>query len=114
MFQGISDIFKLLKNAGPLQEQVEEVKNRISRLRVTGEAGAGMVTVTVTGEGKIVDAKIDPNLLNEDEFKMLEDLFIAAANNALEKSKEAVSHEMKSITGLANLPDFNELFKGQK
>ena len=111
MFKNISDIFKLLKNYGPLQEQMEEVKQRIARLHITGEAGAGMVKVTVSGEGRVTDCRIDKALIDGDDLKLMEDLIISAVNDALEKSRAAVSYEMQRISGLENLPNFEEMFK---
>jgi DNA-binding YbaB/EbfC family protein len=110
MFQNLTDIFKMLKNAGPLQEQMLEVKERISRLRIHGEAGAGMVKVTVSGDGELVNCKVDPQLVGPEDYTMLEDLFIAATNDALKNAREAAAHEMKSHMGLSGMPGMDQFF----
>jgi DNA-binding YbaB/EbfC family protein len=114
MFKNISDLINLIKNAGPFKEQMEGIKERIARLRVSGDAGAGMVQIVVSGDGKILDCNIDEKLFEPDDFKMLEDLIISATNDALEKARQAVNHEMQNMMGLSNMPNFDQFFKGQQ
>ncbi len=93
-----------------MKEQMEAIRQRVARLQVTGEAGAGMVKVTMGGEGQVTDIKIDPELLAKDQKDMLEELLISAANDAMRKTKEAVAHELKSVTGGLNIPGLDKLF----
>lgn len=110
-FRNISDIFKMVRNMGPMKQQMEEIQAKVARLRITGEAGAGMVKVTVSGDGRVEDCKIDAHLLDPSEFGMLEDLFIAATNDALTKSKEAVAHEMQALMKAQGMPDMDEVMR---
>ncbi len=100
------------KNFGGLKEQMDSVRARVARLTVTGEAGAGMVRVVCNGEGEVVDVKIDRNLLGPAENDMLEELVLAAVNDALKKTREAVAHEMRSMTGGLNIPGLDKIIGG--
>ncbi|MBI3396067.1 MAG: YbaB/EbfC family nucleoid-associated protein [Spirochaetia bacterium] len=104
------DFSELFKNIGGMKEQVEMMRQRVARLQVTGEAGAGMVKVTQSGEGHVTDIKIDPELLAKDQKDMLEELLISATNDAMKKTKEAVAHELKSVAGGLNIPGLEKLF----
>ena len=100
----------ILKNLGGLKGQMEQLRERLSKMSVTGEAGAGMVTATVNGEGRLKDIKIDPALLKAEEKDMLEELIISAVNEASKKAKEAVSHEMRSIAGGLPMAGMEKIF----
>ena len=102
-----ADIFK---QVGAVKEQMEAVKERLGRLRVTGEAGAGMVRVTVDGESQVHNIEIDPALLSPDEKDMLEELIISALNDATARAREAAAHEMRSIAGGMNIPGLEKMF----
>lgn len=103
---------EMLKNLGGMKEHMEQMKAKISRLNVEGEAGAGMVKVKASGEGDITDVKIDPQLLSSGEKDMLEELVISATNDALKKAREAAAREMKSLAGGLNIPGLDKLFGG--
>lgn len=103
---------ELFKNFSGMQSQIEEVKKRLSRLRVTGEAGAGMVRVTANGEGDVTGINIEKDLLTPEGLDMVEELIISATNDAIKKAREAAAHEMKSALGSMNLPGLDKLFGG--
>ena len=106
------DFSDIMKNFGNMKGRVDEIKQRVAKMHITGEAGAGMVKATVTGEGNVVDIKIDRNMLGPDDNDMLEELLMSAVNDALTKSREAMAHEMKSLTGGLNIPGLDKLFGG--
>jgi DNA-binding YbaB/EbfC family protein len=89
-----------------MQEEVEKIQNKLDNMTVEGPAGGGIVTVAATGKRKIIKLKIDPEVINPDDIEMLEDLLVAAVNQALEKSQELEQQEMKKVAGglLGNLP----------
>jgi DNA-binding YbaB/EbfC family protein len=73
-------------------------------VEVEGASGGGMVRVTVTGKGEARRIKIDPSLLSADEGEVLEDLLVAAINDARAKSEALMAAEMQSLTAGLNLP----------
>jgi len=98
---------KLIKQASKLQENLVKAQNELGKLTVDGIAGGGMVAVTANGKQEITSIKIDPEVINKDETEMLEDLVLAAVNQALEKAGEIASEHMNKSAGglLGNLPD---------
>lgn len=107
-----SNFTEIFKNIGAIKEQAEQIRTRMSRMRITGEAGAGMVRVTVSGEGTLTDIKIDPGLLNRESAEMVEELILSATNDAIKKSREAMAHEMKNLTGGIPIPGLEKFFGG--
>ena len=101
----------LFKNMGAIKEQMEAVQKRIQKLTITGESGAGLIKITLNGEGTVQNIKVDESLLDKANKDMLEELLISAMNDASRKVKDAVGHEMKSAVGL-NIPGLDKLFGG--
>ncbi|AVQ13648.1 Nucleoid-associated protein [Leptospira santarosai] len=112
MFDKIKNLSELLSNMGTLREKMEEVKKRIASIRVVGDAGAGMVTVTATGEGQVTNVFINKKLFDSDDNKMLEDLIMAATNDALKKAKEATAYEFQSVSGGLDFSEISKMFGG--
>ncbi|EMJ98123.1 YbaB/EbfC family nucleoid-associated protein [Leptospira alstonii] len=112
MFDKIKNFSELLSNMGVLRERMEEIKKRIAAIRVVGDAGAGMVTVTATGEGHITNVFINKQLFDADDNKMLEDLVMAATNDALKKAKEVSTHEFQSASGGLDFTEISKMFGG--
>ena len=116
MFGKFGDIASLLRNAPEIMRQAQEMQGRaaemqerLGKLQVEGSAGGGMVTVTATGQQKIVAVVIDPSLISDGDKEMLEDLLVAAVNQALEKAKAVASEEMSKLTGDMNIPGMQEM-----
>ena len=108
MFKGLSNLATLLKEAQQLQGRAEEMQQKLGQLRVEGRAGGDMVTVQADGLQRIVAIKIHSSLLQSSDGEMLEDLLVAAANQALDKSRELGAEELSKITqmqlpGLADM-----------
>ncbi|MBE7413084.1 MAG: YbaB/EbfC family nucleoid-associated protein [Leptospiraceae bacterium] len=113
MSEGNLKFTEIFAKVSEMKKQMEEVQGRVSKLRITSTAGAGMVNVTISGDGVIKNIEINKGLFEGEDVKMLEDLILSAVNDAYKKSKEATEHELKSITGgLGNLPDFLKPFGG--
>jgi DNA-binding YbaB/EbfC family protein len=100
-----------MKNIGQMMQKVQEMQARMGELQqklaemeVSGAAGGGMVNATVSGKGELRGLKIDPSLINPAEKEMLEDLIVAAVNDAKGKADAAAQSEMGKITGGLPLP----------
>ena len=94
----------LMKEAQKLQEKMLEMQEQVAQKKVDATAGGGMVTVEVNGKQEIVSVKIDPEVINKDDAQMLEDLVLAACNEALRKSRELVQQELGKLTGGMKIP----------
>jgi len=94
----------LMKEAQRLQQQMAALQEEVGQKKVQATAGGGMVTVEANGKQEIVSIKIDPEVINKDEAQMLEDLVLAACNEALRKSRELVQQELGKLTGGMKIP----------
>lgn len=94
----------LMKEAQKLQQQMEQLQAEAANKKVEATAGGGMVTVEANGKQEIVSIKIDREVINPEDAQMLEDLVLAATNEALRKSKEMVQSEMGKITAGLKIP----------
>lgn len=94
----------LLKQAQAMQAQMAKVQEQAASKTVTGTAGGGSVTVTANGAMELVRIVIDPEVINSGETDMVQDLILAATNDALRKAREMMANEMKSLTGGLNIP----------
>ena len=94
----------MMKQAQKLQEQMMALQEEVGKKKVEATAGGGMVTVEANGKQEIVSIKIDPEVVSKDDVQMLEDLVLAACNEALRKSRELVQQEMGKITGGLKIP----------
>ena len=90
---------KIMKQAQKMQAQMAKVQEDLAGEKVEGSAGGGMVTVTANGQGDVVAVRIDPEVMKDDDVEMLEDLVLAAVNEALRRSKELAAERMGRITG---------------
>ena len=94
----------MMKEAQKLQAQMEKMQEEIGKRTVEATAGGGMVTVQANGKQELLAIKIDPEVINKDDAQMLEDLVIAACNEALRKSRELVQQELGKLTGGLKIP----------
>ena len=94
----------MMKEAQKLQEKMAAMQEEIAKRKVDATAGGGMVTVEVNGKQEILSIKIDPEVINKDDAQMLEDLVLAACNEALRKSRELVQQELGKLTGGMKIP----------
>ena len=100
----MKNLGNMLKQAQQMQSKVAEMQERLADATVEGAAGAGMVAVTLNGKGEMRGIKIDPSLLSGDEVEILEDLIVAAHNDAKAKVEAQAAEEMKELTGGLQLP----------
>ena len=94
----------MIKQAQEMQKKMKELQEGLANLEVEGSSGGGLVRITVTGKGEVKKIKIDPSLMKPEESEILEDLIVAAFNEAKKRSEEASAEEMKKLTGGLNLP----------
>jgi nucleoid-associated protein EbfC len=94
----------IMKEAQKLQAQMEQLQAEVAKKKVEATAGGGMVTVAASGRQEILSIKIEREVINPDDVQMLEDLIMAACNEALRKSREMVQAEMGKLTAGLNLP----------
>ena len=94
----------LMKQAQEMQAKMGEMQAKMADLEVEGSSGGGMVTVTLTGKSDMRRIKIDPSLLKPEDAEMLEDLIIAATNDARERLEARMKEEMSKVTGGLELP----------
>ncbi|MEJ5299585.1 MAG: YbaB/EbfC family nucleoid-associated protein [Thermodesulforhabdaceae bacterium] len=86
-----------------LQEKMAKVQEELEQRTVEGSAGGGMVTVVVNGKLEVIDLKIDPQVVNPEDVSMLEDLIIAAVNEALRRAQEIMAEELSKLAGGLNI-----------
>ena len=101
---------EMMKQAQALQGRMADMQAELERTMIEGRSGGGMVTVTLSGKGDMVGVKIDPSLLAPKEAEILEDLIVAAHNDAKVKVEEAMKEKMKGLTGGLPLPPGLKLF----
>ena len=89
----------LMKQAQKMQKQMEEARAQLDELEITATAGGGAVEVTVTGKREVTKVKLSEEVVDPEDIEMLEDLIVAATNEALRKVDEASQQSMSKITG---------------
>tara|TARA_B100000575_G_C22805108_1_gene474805 strand:- start:4 stop:327 length:324 start_codon:yes stop_codon:yes gene_type:complete len=94
----------MMKQAQQLQKKMAEAQEKLNEIEVEGLSGGGLVKVTASAKGNFKRISIDQSLIKEEEKEILEDLVIAAINDAKLKGEEAAQEEMKSLTGGLPLP----------
>jgi nucleoid-associated protein EbfC len=100
----MKNLGNMLKEAQKLQSRMAEMQAKLDTIEVAGAAGGGMVTVTLNGKGEMRKVKIDPSLVDPKEIEIIEDLVVAAFNDAKAKVEAHVQDEMSKLTGGMNLP----------
>jgi nucleoid-associated protein EbfC len=100
----MKNLGNMLKEAQKLQSRMAEMQAKLDTIEVAGAAGGGMVSVTLNGKGEMRKVKIDPSLVDPKEIEILEDLVVAAFNDAKAKVEAHVQDEMSKLTGGMNLP----------
>lgn len=100
----MKDLNELLRQARDLQSKMAEAQTKLEAIQISGSAGGGMVTVTLSGKGEMLKVTIAPELLKPEDSEILEDLIIAAHQDAKTKLEAKLSEEMAQITGGLPLP----------
>lgn len=100
----MKNLGQMLKQAQEMQSKMAEMQGALEQIEVTGQAGGGLVTVTVSGKGEVRKVKIDPKLADANEIEVLEDLIVAAAKDAKTKADAQMAEQMAKLTGGLSLP----------
>lgn len=99
MFPGISQLASLFLNAGALGEKLNVVQSKLRERKATGAAGAGLVTVEMNGLFEVLHCRIDPRLSTTADRELIEDMTVAATNEAMAKAKQIAAEVMQEVLG---------------
>lgn len=100
--QAVKNIMGLMGQFKEMQEKMAQMQEDLKSLEVTGESGGGLVQVTLSGKGEMRALRIDPSLIKPEEAEILEDLILAAHNDAKQKAEAALEEKTRDLT--AGLP----------
>ena len=100
----MKNLGQMMKQAQEMQGKIQELQERLNQMEIDGAAGGGMVRVTLTGKGEMRAIKIDPALADPQDIEVLEDLIVAAVNDAKAKVEQQAAEEMQKLTGGLKLP----------
>ena len=103
---GNIDINKLMQQAQQMQQDMAKAQEQLASETVEASAGGGLVTVKATGNGEITSIKIDPKAIDQDDPELLEDLVLAAINEALRSAQSLAQSKLGAMTGGLGLPGF--------
>jgi len=107
MIKGLGDMAgfgDMMKQAQDMQTRMGEMQNALADMEIDGTSGAGMITVTLNGKGEMKRVKIAPELFSSEDAEVVEDLIVAAHNDAKSKVESRAQEEMSKITGGLSLP----------
>ena len=104
------DIMKMMKQAQEMQGRMQKLQEELADLEIEGQSGAGLVKVKINGKFDARGLKIDPSLMKPEEAEILEDLIVAAFQDAKGKAEAAVQAKMQELTGGLKLPPGLKLF----
>ncbi|MFS0784115.1 YbaB/EbfC family nucleoid-associated protein [Bacillus sp. 1P06AnD] len=102
--RGMGNMQNMMKQMQKMQKKMADAQEELAEKRIEGSAGGGMVAVTISGNKEIVEVKIKPEVVDPDDIEMLEDLVLAATNDALKKIDELTAQTMGQFTKGLNLP----------
>ncbi|MBR1217394.1 YbaB/EbfC family nucleoid-associated protein [Bradyrhizobium sp. U87765 SZCCT0131] len=100
----MADFLGMMKQAAQLQSKMKAMQDELEQTEVEGIAGGGLVAVRMTAKMEVKAVKIDPSLIKPEDAEMIEDLVVAALNDARRKAENAVQEKMKALTGGLPLP----------
>ena len=102
--RGMGNMQNMMKQMQKMQRKMAEAQEELGEKRIEGTAGGGMVTVTVSGHKEVLEVKIKPEVVDPDDIEMLEDLVLAATNDALKKADDLTAQTMGQFTKGMHLP----------
>ncbi len=100
----MQNIGKMMKQAQQMQAKLQQMQEEMAALEIEGASGAGMVKAVVTGKGEVRSVKIDPKIVDPEDVEMLEDLVVAALNDAKGKADTRMQEETEKLMGGLGLP----------
>lgn len=101
---GGANMNNMMKQVKKMQEEMEKAQNDIEETEFESTSGGGVVSATVNGKKEIVAIKIDPDVIDPEDSEMLEDLIVAAINDAMKKANDYTENTMGKLTGGLNIP----------
>ncbi|MBK7140804.1 MAG: YbaB/EbfC family nucleoid-associated protein [bacterium] len=104
---GMGGLGDMMKQVQKMQAKMEELQAQLESATVEGSSGGGMVKVTTNGKNEILSLTIDPEVVNKDDVEMLQDLVVAAVNQARQKVQELQAEQMGNLTGGLKIPGLN-------
>jgi DNA-binding YbaB/EbfC family protein len=102
----MADIQRMVQQAQKAQQELMRVQDELGSVMVDGSAGGGVVKALVTGRQELVSVTIDPSAVDADDVDMLQDLIVAAVNDALGNSRRMAEERMSAVTGGLQIPGF--------
>jgi DNA-binding YbaB/EbfC family protein len=106
----MKDLMGVMKQMGEMQARMQKMQEELAALEIEGQAGGGLVKVTLSGKGDMRRLNVDPSLMKPDEAEILEDLVVAAAQDAKAKLDQQLQIKMQEMTGGLPLPPGLKLF----
>jgi nucleoid-associated protein EbfC len=106
----MKDLMGVMKQMGEMQARMQKMQEELGALEIEGQAGGGLVKVTLSGKGEMKKIAIDPSLMKADEAEILEDLVVAAAQDAKGKLDVELQAKMQEMAGGLPLPPGLKLF----
>jgi DNA-binding YbaB/EbfC family protein len=106
----MKDLMKMMQKAQEIQGRMQQFQEELTRLEIEGQSGGGLVKVTLNGKMEARAVKIDPSLIKPEEAEMLEDLILAAFQDAKGRIESTMQEKMKEVTGGLPLPPGLKLF----
>ncbi len=103
-FPGMGNMGNMMKQMQKVQKQMEEMQKQLEETEVEASAGGGAVTAKVNGKKELLSITIDESVVDPEDVEMLQDLVIAAVNEALRSAENMMAEEMKKLTGGMNIP----------
>ncbi len=100
----------LMKQAQKIQQEMSRIQEEVKKKTVEASSGGGMVVATANGAMEIVSIRIEKDVVNPDDIEMLQDLIMAAVNEALRRAQQMVAEEMSKVTGGLNIQGLGNLF----
>lgn len=106
----MKDLMGVMKQMGEMQARMRKMQDELALIEIEGQAGAGLVKITLSGKGETKKIAIDPSLVKADEVEVLEDLIVAAAQDAKAKLDQQLQTKMEEMTGGLPIPPGLKLF----
>ena len=100
----MKDIFGMMKQVQQMQERAQRMQEELAAIQIGGEAGGGLVKVTLSGKGDLKEIKIDPSLMKPEEAEIVEDLIVAAMADAKTRVESQMQSKMQELTGGLPIP----------
>jgi DNA-binding YbaB/EbfC family protein len=106
----MKDLMKMMKQAQEIQGRMQQMQDELAALEISGQSGAGLVKITLNGKGEMRSVKIDPSLMKPDDVEIVEDLVLAAFQDAKGKVESEMQKRMQQVAGGLPLPPGLKLF----